>query len=79
MATPRAVSFKKIGKELVEQGGQTSTQIVLLKKPIPESYMIIPLGQSDHEVYSTGLKLTLLLTSAFWKPLFCIEMPILRA
>ena len=34
---------------MVGQSGQTSTQIVLLKKPIPESYMIIPLGQSDHK------------------------------
>src|SRR5579872_776002 len=49
MAVPRAVGFKKIGNEMVGQSGQTSTQIVLLKKPIPESYMIIPLGQSDHK------------------------------
>ena len=48
MATPRAVNFKKVGNLMVGQGGQTSTQIVLLKKPVPESYMIIPLGQSDH-------------------------------
>lgn len=48
MATPRAIGFKKIGNLMVGQGGQTSTQIVLLKKPIPESFMIIPLGQSDH-------------------------------
>jgi acyl-homoserine lactone acylase PvdQ len=49
MATPRAVSFRPVGKEMVGVGGQTSTQIVLLKKPVPESYMIIPLGQSDHK------------------------------
>ncbi len=49
MAVPRAIGFKKIGSEMVGQSGQTSTQIVLLKKPIPESYMIIPLGQSDHK------------------------------
>ncbi len=49
MATPRAVSFRPWGKEMVGAGGQTSTQIVLLKKPIPESYMILPLGQSDHQ------------------------------
>jgi acyl-homoserine lactone acylase PvdQ len=33
---------------MVGQSGQTSTQIVLLKKPVPESYMVLPLGQSDH-------------------------------
>ncbi len=49
MSTPRAINFKKIGNEMVGQGGQTSTQIVLLKRPIPESFMIIPLGQSDHK------------------------------
>lgn len=45
MSTPRAINFKKIGNEMAGQGGQTSTQIVLLKKPIPESFMILPLGQ----------------------------------
>jgi acyl-homoserine-lactone acylase len=49
MATPRAIGFHQAGNEMVGQSGQTSTQIVLLKKPIPESYMIIPLGQSDHK------------------------------
>jgi len=49
MAVPRAIGFKKVGSEMVGQSGQTSTQIVLLKKPIPESYMILPLGQSDHK------------------------------
>jgi len=49
MATPRAINFNKIGGQMVGQGGQTSTQIVLLKKPVPESYMILPLGQSDHK------------------------------
>jgi acyl-homoserine-lactone acylase len=49
MAVPRAIGFKSIGGEMVGQSGQTSTQIVLLKKPIPESYMILPLGQSDHK------------------------------
>ena len=49
MAVPRAIGFKRVGNEMVGQSGQTSTQIVLLKKPIPESYMILPLGQSDHK------------------------------
>jgi acyl-homoserine lactone acylase PvdQ len=47
MATPRAVSFEKDGKEMVGHGGQTSTQIVILTNP-PQSYMVIPLGESDH-------------------------------
>ena len=47
MATPRAVSFEKSGKEMVGHGGQTSTQIVILTNP-PQSYMVIPLGESDH-------------------------------
>ena len=47
MATPRAISFDKIGKEMVGRGGQTSTQIIILTKP-PQSYMVIPLGESDH-------------------------------
>ena len=47
MATPRAVSFEKSGKEMLGHGGQTSTQIVILTKP-PQSYMVIPLGESDH-------------------------------
>jgi acyl-homoserine lactone acylase PvdQ len=47
MATPRAISFGKTGKEMVGQSGQTSTQIVILTKP-PRSYMVIPLGESDH-------------------------------
>jgi acyl-homoserine lactone acylase PvdQ len=47
MATPRAISFEKSGREMVGHGGQTSTQIVILTKP-PQSYMVIPLGESDH-------------------------------
>ncbi len=47
MATPRAISFEKAGKEMVGHSGQTSTQIVILTKP-PQSYMVIPLGESDH-------------------------------
>jgi len=48
MATPRAISFDKVGKELVGRGGQTSTQIVIMTDP-PESYAIVPLGVSDHK------------------------------
>ena len=47
MATPRAISFAKRGQEMVGHTGQTSTQIVILTKP-PQSYMVIPLGESDH-------------------------------
>jgi acyl-homoserine lactone acylase PvdQ len=47
MATPRAIGFKKSGNEMVGQSGQTQTQIVILTKP-PQSYMVIPLGESDH-------------------------------
>ena len=47
MATPRAISFEKSGQEMIGHGGQTSTQIVILTKP-PQSYMVIPLGESDH-------------------------------
>jgi acyl-homoserine lactone acylase PvdQ len=47
MAVPRAVSFQKRGSVMVGQGGQTSTQIVQLTRP-PKSFMIIPLGESDH-------------------------------
>ncbi|MBS1792172.1 MAG: penicillin acylase family protein [Acidobacteria bacterium] len=48
MATPRAITFNKVGKEMVGQGGQTSTQIVILTKT-PQSFTIIPLGESDHQ------------------------------
>ncbi len=48
MATTRAVGFKKVGKEMVGGGGQTSTQIVVMTDP-PESYTIVPLGVSDHK------------------------------
>ncbi len=47
MATPRAISFDQRGKEMVGHSGQTSTQIVVLTKP-PQSWMVIPLGESDH-------------------------------
>ncbi len=48
MATPRAISFSTVGKEMVGAGGQTSTQIVVMTNP-PKSWAIIPLGQSDHK------------------------------
>jgi acyl-homoserine-lactone acylase len=47
MATPRAINFEKSGQQMLGHGGQTSTQIVILTKP-PQSYMVIPLGESDH-------------------------------
>ena len=47
MATPRAISFDPVGKQMVGRSGQTSTQIVILTRP-PQSYMVIPLGESDH-------------------------------
>jgi len=48
MDTVRAISFSKVGKEMVGHGGQTSTQIVIMTDP-PESYSIVPLGVSDHK------------------------------
>ena len=48
MATPRAISFTAVGREMVGVGGQTSTQVVVLTNP-PKSYAIIPLGESDHK------------------------------
>jgi acyl-homoserine lactone acylase PvdQ len=50
MATPRAISFgpSPDGKEQVGHTGQSSTQIVIMTDP-PESYAVIPLGQSDHK------------------------------
>ncbi len=47
MATPRAIGFVQRGKEFVGVSGQTATQIVILTRP-PRSYMVIPLGESDH-------------------------------
>jgi acyl-homoserine-lactone acylase len=47
MATPRAIHFLKAGKEMVGVDGQSATQIVILTKP-PQSYMAMPLGESDH-------------------------------
>lgn len=48
MTTPRAINFAKKGAEMVGQGGQTSTQVVIMSK-LPQSYTIIPLGMSDHK------------------------------
>jgi acyl-homoserine lactone acylase PvdQ len=51
MATPRAISFgpqkSDGGNEMVGRGGQTSTQLVILTKK-PQSFTILPLGESDH-------------------------------
>lgn len=47
MATPRAITYEKVGDEMVGRGGQTSTQIVILTRT-PQSFMILPLGESDH-------------------------------
>ena len=33
---------------MVGHSGQTSTQIVILTRP-PQSFMVIPLGESDHK------------------------------
>jgi hypothetical protein len=48
MATPRAISFQREGKQFFGRGGQTATQIVVLSKP-PRSWMVLPLGNSDHK------------------------------
>lgn len=47
MATPRAIGFGKVGDEMVGRGGQTSTQVVILTRT-PQSFTILPLGESDH-------------------------------
>ncbi len=50
MATPRAISFGPWpdGKSMIGHGGQTSTQVIIMTDP-PQSYAVIPLGQSDHK------------------------------
>lgn len=49
MATPRAISFRPLGSDMVVgHSGQTSTQIVILTNP-PKSFTVIPLGESDHK------------------------------
>jgi penicillin amidase len=49
MATPRAIGFAPSpdGKQMIGRSGQTSTQVVILTSP-PQSYTLIPLGESDH-------------------------------
>ena len=47
MATIRAISFSRVGTEMVGHTGQSCTQVVVLSKP-PRSWMAIPLGESDH-------------------------------
>ena len=49
MATP-AISFAPSpdGKQMIGHTGQSSTQVVIMSDP-PESYAIIPLGESDHK------------------------------
>ena len=48
LTTPRAISFHPIPgtQQFLGHGGQTSTQIVLLTKP-PQSWTLLPLGESD--------------------------------
>jgi acyl-homoserine lactone acylase PvdQ len=50
MATPRAISFAPSSddKQMIGHSGQSSTQVVILTDP-PESYAVIPLGESDHK------------------------------
>jgi acyl-homoserine-lactone acylase len=50
MATPRAIGFTRSpdGKQMIGNSGQSSTQVVILTDP-PESYAVIPLGESDHK------------------------------
>ncbi len=48
MATPRNITFKPQGREMVGVGGQTQTMVVVLTKP-PQSYQVLPLGESDHK------------------------------
>ncbi len=50
MATPRAISFgpSPDGRSQIGHGGQTSTQVIIMTDP-PQSYAVIPLGESDHK------------------------------
>jgi penicillin amidase len=50
MATPRAVGFAPSpdGKQMIGQVGQSATQVVVMTDP-PESYAVVPLGESDHK------------------------------
>jgi acyl-homoserine lactone acylase PvdQ len=48
MSTPRAVSYRDApdGAPRFGRGGQTATQVVVLTRP-PQSYSLLPLGESD--------------------------------
>ena len=50
MVTPRAINFRASPdhKTMIGHSGQSATQIVIMTDP-PESYAVIPLGQSDHK------------------------------
>jgi acyl-homoserine lactone acylase PvdQ len=50
MATPRAIGFEPShdGKSMIGHSGQSATQVVIMTDP-PESYAILPLGESDHK------------------------------
>ncbi len=50
MSTPRAISFAPSSdrKQMIGHTGQSATQVVVMTDP-PESYAIIPLGESDHK------------------------------
>jgi acyl-homoserine lactone acylase PvdQ len=50
MATPRAISFAPSagGKSMIGHSGQTSTQVIVMTDP-PQSYAVIPLGESDDQ------------------------------
>ncbi len=48
MATPHAVSYDPMNGVMVGHGGQTATQIVAMTNP-PQSWFILPLGESDHK------------------------------
>ena len=49
MATPRAIGFTgNSDGQFIGRSGQTSTQVVQLTKP-PKSWMVLPLGESDHK------------------------------
>jgi hypothetical protein len=46
MATPRAVTYEKRGSVMTGTRGQTATQVVEMARPVPKSYMLIPLEGS---------------------------------
>lgn len=47
METPRTLLFEKTNQLFIAHGGQSATQVVELTRP-PKSYMVMPLGESDH-------------------------------